>query len=120
MVYRLEVLEAGDEGVEVPGPGGHRVLLHRPALRQPLAQGAARPVAARPARRQPQAVQESGGGEGEEEEEGEEGVKGEAGVNILQKNLEIFRAVKRVISSYPRKADRKTSKNSKMYYRVIF
>ena len=27
----------------------------------------------------------------------------EAGVNILQKNLEIFQAGKRVISSYPRK-----------------
>ena len=60
------------------------------------------------------------GEEGEEEEEGEEGGKGEAGINILQKNLANFRAGKRVISSYPRKADRKTSKNPKMYYRVIF
>ena len=79
LVYRLEVLEAGDEGVEVPGPGGHRVLLHRPALRQPLAQGAARPAAARPARRQPQAVQESGGGRGRRRRRGRRGLRGRQG-----------------------------------------
>ena len=92
--------------MEVPGPGGHRVLLHRPALRQPLAQGARVVLRATPGPPPPAAGSAGiwGWGEGKEEEEGEEGGKGEAGVNILQKNLEIFRAGKRVISSYPRKA----------------